>query len=507
MRGCLFLAAWTLAACGPPPRPIIDPAAPPAAEAIVEDAGVDVARARAILKEARAALEDADFARARKLATDAEPYADEDVREEIRAARQTIDERVAKTEAPKVLELAAAGSCQQAAESAAAVAASTRGTAVVVFLRAAVSKPVLECLMKALAIDTSIGRELAENAALRVALEPAELETWQAQVDAATVGVLVEALGEPMRRRDWVKAVRGLDEMVRRKEAGAYEVAKVMKIVRLGIAEDVEAKAKGLGVALGAGSLLAAIDKLIEAGRWDAARGEPVPEALSTRREQAAFWAVCAAQGCRLKSPAEPAWAFGRADVRPLSELGGEATAHLAHARKVWRVADGRSFVLVAEKDPGALDSVIEAMPSALGWVSTGSIRPSDTSELLPPGESIVGARVWGAFRPGQKAWELGVVVGVKGAELEVERVADRKVVKAQRNAVRFGTVRAGTKVLADCGGKTLHPKPATIDEVVAIGRGDLLAKVTCLDDTGAATGPKQEVQLGSLRAEPRDIP
>ncbi|MSP23746.1 MAG: hypothetical protein EXR75_00995 [Myxococcales bacterium] len=508
MRGIgLFVVVGALA-CGPPPRPIIESNEPPPELAESADAGVDAGRARAIIQRADAAIAAKDFERARKLKLDAEPFANEALGEELRELGQRIDKGVAIELAPRVLELAAGGECQKAAENAAEIANAASGTAVIVYLRAEVGQAVLDCLLKALAIDTSIGREFAESKAIRTALSPSQFETWTAQVDEATIGVLVESLGAPMRRREWVAVVRALDDMVKQKETGTAEVAKMMQFVRAGIAEDIEAKASaGLGESRGAGPLVVDIDKLIAAARWDETRGEPVPAAVRSRRSEAVFWSVCAAQGCRLVSPAKPAWTFGRASVRPLGDISADADIQLPHARKVWRVADGRSFALIAEKAPGDLTTVLAALPVALGWVSTGSLRASETSEMMPPGDAIVTTRVWGAFRPGQKTWEMGVVTGVKGAELDVERVADRKVVKAQRGAVRFGTVRAGTKVLADCGGDAIRLVAAIIDDVRSVGRGDPIVRVTCLDASGAATGAKKELQLGSLRAEPRAIP
>lgn len=471
---------------------------------IDHDKGVDPNKARKLLARAEVALVKKDIAGVKRLTGQAEPFADEAVREEIRDLLQRADRSVAKEEAPKILELAKTGQCQKAAEETARVAEAQRGTAVIRFLKEDVSKPILGCLLDALAIDVSVARELAEVGAIKKALHTIDFDQWEAKLDETIVGSLVSSLQATMSKRNWSKAVVELDEMVARKEAGPRDVARVMKVIRNGITDDVVKKtAAGLGVKLGAANLLKDIDALIAAGRWSEA--EPMPDVVRERSEEAAMWAICAAQDCTLSSP-QAVWAYGLLEPRPVLDVTGKATARIKHGRKVWRLTEGRGLVLVADHDPGALDGIGARIPVAVGWVPAASLASSDTAERLPPGDAIVGTRVWGPLRGAGKEWELGVVQEAKGDSLTIERISDGKSTTARRAEVRFGTVKPGTRVLALC----VHPvklESARIDEVIPMSPGDPHVKLSCLDDKGAPTGVLREVLLGSLRARMTDIP
>ncbi len=508
MRGLLRAIAPVLGcfivACGPPPKPIV-PDDKPVSDDKGEDKGVDAPRAKAILARAEAALTKKDYEEVRKLCDQADPYADEGIREDIRQLLQRTDGTIAKDLTPPILELAKGGQCQKAAEKVVEAAEANKGTAVIRFVKDEVSKPTLECLLKALEIDVSVARELAEVTAIKKALNPDDFTLWDQKLDEATVGTLVVALQEPINKRNWAQAVKQLDDMVTRKEAGPNEVARVMKVVRAGIAEDVEKKANdGIGKKVGAGTLLKDIDALLAVGRWQPDKDDAAPEMLLKRRGDAAFWAVCAAQDCNMVGPTLN-WAYGLLEVKPLLDLSGQLVTRVKHARQVWRIAEGRGFALVADHDPGPLDSIESRIPAALGWVPIGGLSPSDTSERLPPGDALVGTTVWGGFRD-KTQWELGVVRVAAGENLDVERVADGKTVKARRSEIRFGTLKAGTKVLTLCA----HPikmETATIDEVVPMNAGDPHVKLTCLDDKGSPTELKREVLLGSLRTQPAWLP
>jgi len=490
--------------CAPPPLPPKKKAEIALTDPMIDhDKGVDVTTARKLLARAEDALKQNDIPTVKRLCEQAEPFADESVREEIRTILQRADQRVAKDLAPVVLELAKSGECQKAAEMSLAIVEEHRGTTVARFLRDEVSKPILTCLLDALSIDVSVARELSEASALKKALNPVDFDTWDSKLDEAIVGSLVVSLKAPMAARQWNKAGKLLDDMVARKEAGPKEVARVMKVIRAGVVEDVQKKsAAGIGVKLGAAQLVRDIDALIEAGRWSEA--DPVPEDLEQRHREAAFWAICAAQDCTLIAP-QLNWAYGALEPRPVLDVGGKPTEKIKHARKVWKLSEGRPLVLVADHDPGALDGLAARIPVALGWVSVASLAAADTSERLPPGEAIVGARVWGPIREKTQEWELGVVLDAKGDTLTIERISDGKSVTARRSEVRFGTLRRGTKVLAMCS-RLVKMEPAVIEDVVPMSSGDPHVKLSCLDEKGQKTTPR-EVILGSLRSQAGWIP
>lgn len=508
MRRYLQACFALLIACAPTPKPVVSKAdkIPTADPEIDADKGIDPRKARALLEHAEEALKKKDIVSLKRLTDQADRFANESIREDIRQLLQRADQIVAGDLLPPILELAKSGACEKAVERVVEVAEKHKGTTIIRFIKDATSKPMLECLLKALEIDVSVGRELAENAAIKKALNPDDFQQWDNKLDEATVGTLVQSLQEPINQRSWGKVVKGLDDTVARKEAGPDEVVRVMRVVRNGIAQDIEKKAAaGIGNKLGAGALLKEIDQLLAAGRWDASKDDPVPDKLTKLRKDAAFWAVCAAHDCAMVNP-QPAWAYGLLEVRPLLDPSGQPVARVKHARSVWRIAEGRAWSLIADHNPGALEGIEARIPVALGWVAATGLAQNDTSERLPPGEAIVGTRVWGALREKQKEWELGFVREANGDELSIQRVSDGKMVKARRGEIRFGTLRAGTKMLTLCA-HPIHVETASIDETVATASGDARVKLTCLDGQGNKTTLQRDVVLGSLRTRPGWLP
>ncbi len=506
-----------LLACAPPPLPPKKVEHKVADPMIDHDKGVNVDVARKLLARAEDALKQNEIPSVKRLCEQAEPFADESVREEIRSILQRADQRVAKDLSPPILELAKSGECQQAAELSLAIVLEHRGTTVARFLRDEVSKPILTCLLDALAIDVSVARELSEAGALKKALNVVDFEHWDSKLDESIVGSLVVGLQGPIAARNWSKAGAQLDEMVARKEAGPREVARVLKVIRAGVTEDVQAKAEaGLGVKSGAPGLLKTIDALIGAGRWSEA--DPVPEALEQRHREAAFWATCAAQDCSFIAP-RLNWSYGTLEPRPVLDVTGTATERVKHARKVWKLTDGRPLVLIADHDPGvlvagvqagteprAVDAIAARIPVGLGWVPVQNLAATDTAERLPPGAALAGTRVWGPLRDRVKEWEIGVVLDATGDTLSVERASDGKTVSARRSDVRFGSVRVGMKVLALCV-HTVRLEPAVIDEVVPTSSGEPRLKLSCLDEKGQKNGVSREILLGSVRSQAAWIP
>jgi hypothetical protein len=230
-----------------------------------------------------------------------------------------------------------------------------------------------------------------------------------------------------------------------------------------------------------------------------------MPEVLRERREEAAMWSICAAQDCALAAP-QVNWAYGMLEPRPVLDLSGKPAQRIKHGRKVWRLTEGRGMVLIADRDPGAVDGVGGRVAAAIGWVPAQSLAPADTAERLPPGDAILDTRVWGPLRGAGKEWEVGVVRAAKGDELTIERVSDGKSTTLRRSEVRFGTLRPGTKVLALCV-HAVRLEPAEIDEFIPMASGDPHLKLTCLGPNGERTSEKREVLLGSLRSQPAWIP
>ena len=163
--------------------------------------------------------------------------------------------------------------------------------------------------------------------------------------------------------------------------------------------------------------------------------------------------------------------------------------------------------MLVAKKDPGKIDGIPPRVRVAQGWVKASALKNGDTGSWLPPGDAIIGTRVWGPLRKGQTTFELGKIIKTKGTDVAVERMADRTIITIARSKIRFGTISKGTKVLAMCDKSKLTPSEAVIEKVTKpkLG-GDPVVTVGCLDAAGNPAASRDE-QLGALRSKPAWLP
>jgi len=480
------------------------------------DDNADPRKAKAFIEDAVAALADDDLAGARARLREAEPFADELHREEIRQVRQSIDSAEADKYVAPIRKAAQSGKCDEALEASADVI-DEKGGAIAAFVRKRTSKQLLECFLGQLEIDLSIGRELAESERLEKVLAKDDLQTYRAKVTDATVAELITRFETPIAERRWVDATKLLDELMERKELGPREYNRIMGIIREGIEKDVLARvAEALEEQRGAGEALKEVDELIARGAWgevkgSAVGGEDLPAKVARARRDLALWAECARLRCTLSKP-EEGWAYGDIAVHPTLDQKGEAVKTLEHGTPLWTIATSFGWALVATKDPGVLpgkgdDGAVAARAKvAAGWIDTRGMKREDTAEMLPPGDSIVGTRVWGPLREGEKTYELGQVVGVaSGQDVEVARLADDKRVTLSRLKLRFGTLSKGTKVMALC----VHPvkmESALVQRVKQPPRGQAVVTIDCLGPDGKVTRQKDEL-IGSLRAEPRELP
>src|SRR2546425_1074455 len=104
MRGLLF-ATFLLAACGPPPKPILSDKPPPDPQGD-EDKSVDVPKARALLERAEEAMKKGDRESMKRLCDQAEPFANDTIREDIRQLYQRADQKVAEKYLPPLVKMA-----------------------------------------------------------------------------------------------------------------------------------------------------------------------------------------------------------------------------------------------------------------------------------------------------------------------------------------------------------------------------------------------------------------
>lgn len=507
---CVVALGLLCGACGsdPPPPPKVPEPEPSGFE---EDANVDVDKARRIIKKAKAVLDEkGDLELARRVLRKAEPFANATVLEEIRRVSQTISDLESDQLVPPVIEAAEGGRCVGAVDTAAQIMKEHKATTVPAFVRQKVSAPLLRCLMGQLDIDVSVGREYAANKNVERVLDKASYQILRNKVDSVTVGTVVAELDEPIKKRQWKQVKEKISELFERKEAGDKQYDRVMSLMRSSITEEIEETVtKNLGASLGASAGLRKIDQLIELAAWgtgktDKSREQERPKRVDQARTELAFWVACSNIKCRMVTPTKM-WTHGNTEVHPLVSPRGKSTEVVGHAMTLWKIAESSSSTLVARSDPGALTSVASRVPVALGWVSNSRLESTNTAEWLPPGDAIVGTRVWGPLRQGESTFELGTVTSAAGDALKVERMADLVVVDMRRGRIRFGVTHKGLKVLTHCSHPT-KPQPAIIVTVTPTS-GDPVATVTCLDEAGEPNGVTRREQLAALRTQASWLP
>lgn len=232
----------------------------------------------------------------------------------------------------------------------------------------------------------------------------------------------------------------------------------------------------------------------------------PMPEKVDRLRRELAFWVACHEVKCEATAPAQR-WLYGHAGMQPLFAPKADAEESLRHATEVWVLAEAGSLSLIGTRDPGSVSDLASRAHVARGWVPSAALKGEDTSTWLPPGESIVGARVWGPLREGSQELELGTAMKVDGANVGVERMSDKSLVTVPRAQLHFGLVAPGTQVLALCKGSGMTP--ARVEKVIEPQHrnlGDPTAVLVCLDDAGA-DGDKYQEQLGAVRTKREWLP
>jgi hypothetical protein len=462
-------------------------------------------KARALIEKAVAALRDGKLEEARKHLAAADPLADDLKRNEIIEVRASIDSAEADKYVPGIVEAAEAGKCTEALDTAVEVIDGKKGGKIPEFVIERSSKHLLKCVLDKAAADLGAGRALADDPRVEKSLTKAALEDLHAKVAELTVAAVQSQFDEPIKGRRWAEAKQKLEELAQKKEIGDRERARIVEMIRKGVSAEIAEKVKaGLDKKTGSKSSLDEVDALVTTAGWKAgAEGaEAVPVDVEKGRRTLGLWVVCQNLKCNLTEP-KAVFAYGNLQLKPADDNQGETVDKIQHATKVWRIAEGGGFALLAKRDPGKLEGIGPRVDVAIGWVPTEGLKDEDTTEWLPPGDSIKGTRVWGPLREGQP-WELGIVVNVKDANVGVERFSDRSIITVPRAQVRFGTVTKGTKVLAICEGKS--GKEAVIDEATFRKVGDPVVKVSCLDAAGKPGTPKEQL-IGGLRTKPEWLP
>ncbi len=465
----------------------------------------DPSMARTLIGQADDATKAGDFDKARKLLKQAEGYADVPTRAEIDAQQDATNEAEADALSEDVKAQAKEGRCKKALTSAHELLGKSEGVAKFVPIK--VSKAIAKCLKELTAEEETLtkARTLLDAENTAKVLTPKALKALRDEVVAAVEQYLDKELGPLLAKRDFVAAAAKLAELTKSGLIHDDEREARMDKVREEIAKAVgEIVEKAASAKKGGEEELARIDALLTAG-WPDAKSRP--ENLDKKRVELAFALACRTLRCKTDA-IKKRWTYGHTPARPVGDPKATAGGvELKSGTAVWELATGGGYALVATSDPGTVDGTARAVP-AVGWVAGKDLRDGDTSEMLPPGESLVGTRVWGPLREGEKQLELGTVVSAKGPTVKVRRLADRVEIEIVRARLHFAVTKQGTKVMGFCN-KPDALEPALIDSLKDVHSElmDPTVTLSCLDQDGKVLGVLKEGQLGSLRMPPAWIP
>ncbi len=503
MRGILKvgLAVVALAACAEPQKPK------------PEHAGAqgDPARAHELVGQADDATKNGDFEKARQLLKKAEAYADVQVRAEIDAQSEETDNAEAESLAEEIAALSKKHDCKGAVEQAAELVAKGGGAAK--FLPSHATKPIAHCIKKLASGDETLveARKLVDDENTAKALTPKAFKTLHQEVVEAA-GQAIEARLQPLlEKHDFAGVSAALNEMLGSGLAHDEDRDKALEKMRqeiTGAVDELIASAseppKRGDKGDAAKAALKQVDVLVAVG-WPDAKSRP--EALAKKRGGLAFALACRELHCNAGA-AKKRWTLGSTSMYPVSDPNNKASsaAAIKTGVAVWELATGSGMSLVTTDDPASVGDLDNATRAAIAsaWVASKDLRDVDTSEMLPPGDQLVGTRVWGPLREGDKNWELGRVVSIKGATAKVRRLSDRVEVDVARLRLRFGVTKKGTKVMGFCT-KPGTLEPALIDSVKDVQSELMDPQVTlsCLDADGKPIEGLKEGQLGSVRMPP----
>ena len=468
----------------------------------------DTARAAAALEQATQALDGQDARKAGGFLDEAERYGNPSQQEQASALRKRCDQVETEQHARKILSFAKVGNCARAAERVAEVWQRRKGSDVPALLRKRTSGAIATCVTAAINTNLKLARDLLSSPDMELALGEEPHQQLTESVAQKGAQKLLSSMAETLNEGRWQAAVEQLAAMVASGQAGPAERDIVMAEVRKGISAEVRRLVEKAFDRYAKARDLEQIDGLIDLAKWTrskpAAGQAALPKDVGELRDALNFWIQCSSISCRLTSPTKK-WTYGKVSVSPLLEPQGKAVKTLAHGQALWTVAGNSQRVLISESDPGKLEGVPARVRVGSGWVSLRQLRGSDTSEWLPPGDALVGTRVWGPLRPPSREYELGEVVEIDGRNVRVRRISDGKEVTLGRLKIQFGTIAVGTKVLARCA-NPLKLEAAVIQGVLGSAAASAV-KVACLDRSGKPTGPAQNVQLGSLRTQANWLP
>ena len=470
-------------------------------------AKIEIARQSAEL--ARVAVGRGDWDEARAMAKRALDLGDSTIAQQARSTLGQVDHADARETTERVAAVLEKDATIEGCSKAIRVVAETLGPepskSFERDLRKGTVNPIAACTRNAIDQASKDG----SYAAVRKALEADEAKqalgadsqfSLLSALNDKVVESMVAAIDADLTGGRWKEAFAGLEAWGQDGRAGAQQVEAAKKKARDVITADVLKRGRQ---ALGERKpepTLADLDRALAVfGTMN------VSAELPTLRLHLATWVECSRLVCRPETRSGLVYNFGATSLLPVTSVQGAATAKIPHGTKLWLIARGRGFNLVAQQDPGALTTWAERLAASNGWVDASVLKTQDTSAWVPVGPALVGERVWLPTGRNDKLFQLGVVEAVDGQNVTVKKIADGLSTTVKRAEVRSGLLASGTRVLAFCR-DTLKQTPARMESVDTSDARAPRAKVTCLKEDDTDDRAHEEL-LGALRAEVSWLP
>lgn len=491
VRHAAMLSLALLAgACGGAPTPAHPEAAQAEAEESTErEANREVVQAK--LAEARAALEEGAPRKARMAAQEARRAAGQGDWRDVRAVMSEIDAHEAKEIAVEVRQLAAGRQCQEATDTVVAIMNRTPppGRTLVSTLHEETEAALVACLKVDLdeAIvnqDFARARSLLKVPAIKTSLRD---EAWKAVVATLHEGIansIADELRADVEAGRYDDATRKLAAAQKLGDLGPEHAEGVVEQFQKMFTIPLLVKIEGL-LDGGKGDAQATLDELDAIARllkWE------LSDELATARRALSVLAECREQRCTFPKP-ERRWTYGNTPLAPPHASQAQPTKAIESAQQVYILARSPSRSLIVTEEPASDISLKQRLLAVAGWADNSQLKNEDTIDWLLPGNELVGARVFGPFREGDKNYHLGIVTSVEGAQVTVKRLSDEALVTAPRASLRSGRLAPGIKVFAYCA-NPLKMETAVIDREVPQESGMPLVRIAC----PGATPPRNEV-------------
>lgn len=506
-RAVLLASALILGACGasneqPPQHP--EPLSPEA-EATENEARHEIVTAK--IAEARAALEEGAPRKARLAAEEARRAAGQAELRSVLAVVDEIDAYEAREIATEVRQLAAGRQCKDALDTVASILKRTPppGRVLVKTLHDETEAALVACIR----VDLDEAMDQGDFERARAFLEvPNVTVALREGAWKALVGTLHAGIARSVADQVRADITAGKYEDAARKLEAAQKAGAIGSGTQGGVVEQfqglfagpllakIEAALQGKGDPQATLTEVDSITKLLD---WE------LPSDLATARRALAIFTECRRLRCTVAKP-ERRFTYGSVSLSPSEASGDQPTKKVPTANKLFVVARAGALSLVSLEEPQANTSLKERLLGAAGWTSSDQLKGEDTIDWLLPGSELVGQRVFGPLREGDKSYYLGIVASVEGDRAIVKRLSDNNQVTVSRASLRSGRMPSGTKVLAYCA-NPLKMEPATVEREIPQPTGLPLVRLACPGEGKGTTGPMRDEVPGAIVSKAEWLP